>query len=185
MKMQSSSPSDLVDLAESLRLEGRSREALEALDRCLQESPKHPRALLLRGRLLYQEGSIPKALEGLRPLSSILDRDSGLKAITTGLEQLWDTRNSQMDPAFVTETMAGLLTEQGYLLEAMEIYRQLFLASEGEKQIWEKILLLRDRLEREGSRETQKESLAEELEALDRWIQKQQRGLGCQKKEKS
>jgi tetratricopeptide (TPR) repeat protein len=175
MKMQSSSPSDLVDLAENLRLEGRSREALEALERCLQESPKHPRALLLRGRLLYQEGSIPKALEGLRPLNSILDRDSGLKTITTGLEQLWDIRNSQMDPAFVTETMARLLVQQGYLLEAIEIYRQLLLTSEEKKRIWEEILLLRDRLEGEGSRGMERERVVQELEALDHWIQKQQR----------
>ncbi|MFQ5904243.1 MAG: hypothetical protein ACE5JO_11185 [Candidatus Binatia bacterium] len=82
-----------------------------------------------------------------------------------------------MDPAFVTESMAGVLVRQGYLLEAMEIYRQLFLASKGEKRLWEEILLLRDRLEREGSRETQRESVAQKLEVLDRWIQSQQRGL--------
>lgn len=176
MKSQSPSPSELADLAESLRLEGRLGEALETVERCLEESPKHPRALLLRGRLLYQEGKVLEALEGLRLLDSVLGRDKGFRTLTEGLEQLWQRRNSQMDPAFATETMARLLVQQGYLLQAMEIYRQLLLASEGEKRLWEEILLLRDRLEREGSREAQDERVAQELEALGRWIQKQQRG---------
>lgn len=177
MKERSSNPSELADLAEKLRQERRFNEALKVVERSIQESPKHPQALLLRGRLLYQEGKVLQALEVLRPLGSILRRDKGLKTITTGLEQLWQMRNSQMDPAFVTESMAGLLAQQGYLLEAMEIYRQLFLASEGEKRLWEEILLLRERLKQEGSRETQRERVAKELEALERWIQNQQRGL--------
>lgn len=175
MKAPSLSPTGLADLAEGLRQEGKLQEALAAVERCLQESPRHPRALLLRARLLYQEGKLLEALEVLRPLDSILGRDKRLKTITTGLDQLWQRRNSQMAPAFVTESMASLLAQQGYLLEAMEIYRQLYQVSEREKRLWEEILLLRDRLEREGSRETEKERVAQELEALDRWIQKQQR----------
>lgn len=175
MKRPSSSPSDLADLAEGLRQEGRLRDALEAVELCLQENPSHPRALLLRGRLLYQEGKILETLELLRPLNSLLGGDERLKTIIAGLGQLWQKRNSQMVPAFVTESMARLLAQQGYLLEALEIYRQLFLTSEEKKRIWEEILLLRDRLGGEDSRGMPKERAVQELEALDHWIQKQQR----------
>ncbi|MFQ5904242.1 MAG: tetratricopeptide repeat protein [Candidatus Binatia bacterium] len=72
MKTQLLSPSELADQVEELRQERRFQEALEAVERCLQESPKHPRALLLQGRILYQEGKVLQALEALRPLDFIL-----------------------------------------------------------------------------------------------------------------
>lgn len=176
MKAAAANPSALVDLAENLRQERKHAEALKKVERCLEQNPKHPRAFLLRARILYQEGEILQALENLRPLGSILGHDEGFKAITTSLERLWQEKNVQTEPAFVTETLAGLLVEQGYLLEAMDIYRQLFSACGGEKQLWEKILSLRERLVREGSRDAQKEMVAEHMEMLDRWIQTQKRG---------
>ena len=176
MKAPASNPSDLVELAESLRQEGRHAEALNEVERCLEQNPKHPRAVLLHGRLLYQKGNILQALETLRPLGSMLGQDEGLKAITTSLERLWHERNVQTEPAFVTETMAGLLTQQGYLLEAMKIYRRLFLVSGREERLWERILFLREQLAREGSRKTRKEKITEDLEEWDRWIQEQRRG---------
>jgi len=106
----------------------------------------------------------------------MLGQDEGLKAITTSLGRLWQERNVQTEPAFVTETMAGLLTQQGYLLEATKIYRWLFLVSGREERLWERILFLREQLAREGSREARKEKIAEDLEEWDRWIQEQRRG---------
>lgn len=168
-------PSSLADLAERLRHEGKGAEATKAVQRCLEQSPKHARGLLLLGRLQYQEGKLLEALQTLRALESILDRDESLRTITATLEQLWQRRDSQTDPAFVTETMADLLVEQGYFLEAMDIYRRLWPAAGGEKRLWEKILFLRERLAQEGSRNAQKEKVAREVELLDRWIEAQQR----------
>ncbi|MBI2992044.1 MAG: tetratricopeptide repeat protein [Deltaproteobacteria bacterium] len=51
--------SELADLAEGLRQDGKYSEARETLERCLEQSPRHPRALLLLGRLQYQEGKLP------------------------------------------------------------------------------------------------------------------------------
>jgi len=175
METLSSNPSDLADHAEELRRQGRLKEALEAVERSLRENPKHARSLLLLSRLLYQQGKVLQAREALRPLDTALDSDRGWKTIAASLEHLWQSRSSQMG-VFVTETMAGLLVQQGYLCEAIEIYRQLFLASEGENRLWNEILALRDRLEREGSGEMSKERIDQELAALDRWIKKQ-RGL--------
>lgn len=99
-----------------------------------------------------------------------------IESLKRGLEQLTGLREARLDSAFATESMARVLVEQGYLLEALEIYRRIFLDSEGEKRFWEEMILLRQRLEREGSREAPKGSLAQELEVWDRWIQKRQRG---------
>ena len=170
-----SSPSELADQAESLRQQGRYAEAWKTVERCLELSPSHSRAILLRSRLLFQEGRPLQALETLRPLESILGEDDAFKAIATSLEKLCRERDAQTDPAFVTESMAGLFVQQGYLLEALGIYRQLFLASGGEKGLWEKILFLRERLAREGSRDTPTERVKQELELLDHWIQGQQK----------
>lgn len=175
MEAPSLSPAELADLAEKLRQEGKQAEALKTVERCLEQNPNHPRSVLLLARLLYQGGKPLEALETLRPLDSTLGRDAALKTIAANLAQLWRERNSQTDPAFVTESMAGLLVGQGYLLEALAIYRQLFLASAGEKRLWERILFLRERLGQEGSRDAQKEKIVQEMEILDRWIQRQQR----------
>jgi tetratricopeptide (TPR) repeat protein len=172
-----SSPSELVDLAESLRLEGRLLDALKAIERCLQNNPRHARGLLLYCRILYLSRRYAEALHVLSSLEGILGRDEGLKKITEGLEELWQKPDPKMDPAFVTETMAELHISQGYLWEAMEIYRQIYLATEGEGQLWQKVLELRDRLELEESRKTQEEKASERLEALNRWINSQQGGL--------
>jgi len=175
MKSRSSSPSELADHAEELRRQGRLEEALEAVERSLKENPKHARSLLLLSRLLYQQGKVLQAREALRPLDTASDSDKGWKTIAASLEHLRQSRSSQMR-VFVTETMAGLLVQQGYLCEAIEIYRQLFLASGRENRLWNEILALRDCLEREGSGEMSKERIGQELAALDRWIKKQ-RGL--------
>ncbi len=169
-------PSEIADFAEGLRREGRFKEAMEAIERSLEENSSHARSLLLRARILYQEGQILQALDGLRPLQTILGEDGELKTIVTGLELLWQERISQMDPAFVTAAMAKLLIHQGYLLQAIEIYRQLFLASEEKASLWKEILLLRERMGSEGSREVRRERMSQEIEALDRWIKKQERG---------
>jgi len=129
--------SDLVDQAENLRRGGRLQEALEIVERCLQENPRYPRALLLQSRILYQAGLVAQALRCLGSLAEILGRDEGLRKITQGLEGLWQEPKPQMDPAFVTETMAELHIRQGYLWEAMEIYRQLYLAS-AQEGLWQK-----------------------------------------------
>ncbi len=176
MKAQSSDPSELVDLAESLRQGDRLLEALETIERCLQKSPRHARGLLLYCRILYLSRRYAEALHVLSSLEGILGRDEGLKKITEGLEELWQKPDPKMDPAFVTETMAELHISQGYLWEAMEIYRQIYLATEGEGQLWQKILKLRDRLELEESRKMQEEKASERLESLNRWINSQQGG---------
>ena len=176
LKAPISSPSELVDLAESLRLEGRLLDALKAIERCLQNNPRHARGLLLYCRILYLSRRYAEALHVLSSLEGILGRDEGLKKITEGLEELWQKPDPKMDPAFVTETMAELHISQGYLWEAMEIYRQIYLATKGEGQLWQKVLELRDRLELEESRKTQEEKASERLEALNRWINSQQGG---------
>ncbi|MEK6601483.1 MAG: tetratricopeptide repeat protein [Candidatus Binatota bacterium] len=166
-----------MDLAESLRQQGRLGEALETVQDCLEEKPRQPRALLLRARLLYQEGRLPQAIESLRSLDFILGGDKAFSAMIAGMKQLRKARSSEPGPSFVTETMAQLLVEQGYHLEALDIYRRLYIGSEEKQRLWKEILLLRDRLEQEGSRAAPKERLVQELEALDRWMQGQQKGL--------
>lgn len=174
METRALSPSELVDLAESLRHQGRCAEAKKTLERCLEQKSAHPRGLLLLSRLQYQEGKFLEARETLRLLEPILGGDESLNTISGGLERLRQ-RSLETDPAFVTETMAGLLVEQGYLLEALDIYRQLFVASAGEKQLWGRILSLRERVKQEGSRGAGQEKVAEQLEALERWIETQKR----------
>lgn len=168
--------SALLDRSDGMRRAGRIREALEVTERCLQHSPARPRALLLRARLLFEQGRCVHALEALQALGAVPGREKSIESIRQGLKQLIQLRDARLDPAFTTESMARLLGEQGYLLEAMEIYRRLFLDSEGEKKFWEEMLLLRQRLEQEGSREVPKESLAQKLAAWDRWMQRRQRG---------
>jgi len=174
MKTQFSSASELADLAEKLRQEGRLHEALEVVGRCLNESPGHPRGLLLQSRILYLAGMYAQSLRVLGSLEQILTRDDGLKRITDGLEELWQEPKPKIDPAFVTETMAELHIRQGYFWEAMEIYRQLYVASP-HRELWQKILHLRSRLEKEAQK-TEEGMFDERLEALNRWIENQQRG---------
>ena len=70
--------------------------------------------------------------------------------------------------------MAQLLGQQGYHLEALKVYRQLYLASGAEARFWKAILALRDRLQQEGSRGTVKEKVTKEIEQLNHWIDGQQ-----------
>ncbi len=172
LKARFSSASELADLAEKLREEGRLHEALEVVERCLNESPGHPWGLLLQSRILYLAGMYAQALRVLGSLEQILTKDEGLKKIKDGLEELWQEPKPKIDPAFVTETMAELYIRQGYLWEAMEIYQQLYLASAPEG-LWQKVICLRDRMENEG--DTRKDGEDERLEALNRWIEDQQR----------
>lgn len=175
MESRSLSASELADLAEGLRQEGRYSEARKTVERCLEQSPRHPRALLLLSRLQYQEGKLLEALQTLRTVESVLGRQESLAAIADGLEQLRQMRNLPPDPEFATQTMAELLVRQGYLLEAIDIYRQLFLTCGGERRVWEKILSLRERLRREGSRDAGREKVVQRLAILDGWIEAQQR----------
>ena len=168
------SVSELADLAEGLRQEGRYSEARKTAERCLEQSPGHPRALLLLSRLRYQEGKLLEALRTLRTLESVLGRQESLAAIADGLEQIRQMRNLPPDPEFATQTMAELLVQQGYLLEAIDIYRRLFLSCGGERPVWEKILSLREQLRQQGSRDAGREKVAQQLAVLDGWIEAQQ-----------
>ena len=164
-----------VDRAETMRREGHIHEALETLGQFLKERPNHPRALLLRSRLLYELGSVPQAVEGLRDLGRIVT-DRELRSIVAALEQLRDGGKLWQAPAFATESMARLLAQQGYLLEALELYRQLFQAAPERSELCDEITRLKASVEREGSREATKERVARELEAWERWLQQHQRG---------
>lgn len=167
----------LLDSAEELRRAGRIELAAETVGRCLRLNPRHLRARLLMGRLLYQEGKIPEALEELRSLDSLLPGDEQLRALTRSLEQIHQAKDSRKDSFFVTESMARLLSQQGYHLEALTVYRRLFLDSGGQSRFWDAILLLRDRLGQEGSRGATKEQVAEELRDLKSWIEAQPKGF--------
>ena len=173
MKSRFSSASDFANLAEKLRQEGRLHEALEVVDRCLKDSPGHPRGLLLQSRILYLAGMYAQSLQVLGSLEQILGSEEGLKKIKESLEGLWQEPKPKIDAAFVTETMAELHIKQGYLWEAMEIYRQLYVASPQGK-LWQKILQLRSRLE-PGVEDTEEGKVDERLEALSRWIENQKR----------
>jgi len=173
MESRFSSASEFADLAEQLRQEGRLHEGLEVVERCLKESPGHPRGLLLQSRILYLAGMYAQSLRILGSLEQILGSKEGLRKIKEGLEGLWQEPRPKIDPAFVTETMAELHIKQGYVWEAMEIYRQLYVASP-QGGLWQKILQLRSRLE-PGVGETDDGKADERLEALDRWIENQPR----------
>ncbi|SRR5712692_1679500 len=176
MNGEASTLSQLLDSAETLRQQGRLEEALQTVKRSLEMEPRNPRAILLLGRLLYQEGKIPEALAELRPLTAILAGDSGFKTLTQGLEQMSETRDSRGDSSFATESMAQILAQQGYYLEALTVYRQLYLVSGKQPRFWQAILQLRAHLQQEGSRGTAKETVAEEIRQLDIWIEARQRG---------
>ncbi len=173
MNSRFSSAADFADLAERLREEGRLQEALEVVERCLKDSPGHPRGLLLQSRILYLAGMYARSLQVLSALEQILGDEGGLKKIKEGLEGLWQEPKPKIDAAFVTETMAELHIKQGYFWEAMEIYRQLYTATR-RGDLWQKILGLRSRLE-QGVEEGDQGTAGDRLEALNRWIDNQKR----------
>ena len=162
----------IVDRAEELRREGYFQEALEAVERCLRVAPRHPRALLIQSRILYQGGMLAQSLRILKTLQELLDREEGIAKVTRELEERWQQPKPPMEHAFVTESMADLHMSQGYLWDAMEIYRQLYTGAKSVK-LWTKILALWDRLQKESD-PTQDEQ-KERLDALNQWIEKQQR----------
>ncbi|MBI4525257.1 MAG: tetratricopeptide repeat protein [Deltaproteobacteria bacterium] len=162
--------SELADLAERLRRQGRLADAMENIARVLAEEPEHARTQLIRARILYQQGRLPEALEGLRNLESV-GSQWGIRSLVKDLEQLRRRQETQMDTAFATEAMAALLSQQGYLFEALEIYRRLFLRSEEKQPLLREILVLRERMKQAGSRGIEKQKLDQELKTLDRWLE--------------
>jgi tetratricopeptide (TPR) repeat protein len=163
---------DVLDTAERLRCRGELTAARSAVDEVLRETPS-ARALLLKSRLLYQSGNIRGALDALREVESL----RGTREFTElrlKLEELED-RQRRRAP-FVTESMARLSVQQGYLLEAIEIYRQLFETAPNRSEILDEIARLKLTVEREGSREADAERVRRELEACDRWLAEHPRG---------
>jgi tetratricopeptide (TPR) repeat protein len=172
---QSAKSPDLVEEAESMRGQGRLPEALEVAERFLRKNPDHPRALLLRSRVLYQLGRKAQALQSLHDLGRVIG-DDRVQPIVSAFEGLGGGAQSLSAPAFVTESMARLLTQQGYLLEALEIYRRL-IETGPEQQDWhDEIARLKMIVEQEGSRGATAERAARELEACELWLKQRQRG---------
>ena len=161
---------ELNDLAETLRRRGRYPEALATVERGLKKNPANPRGLLIEGRILYQMGMMEQALAALRQLDSRVPESQELHWLTRGLEDLRRGPNPKAD-TFATETMAKLQIRQGYLWEAMEIYRQLYLSTP-QQPLWTKILDLRKRLQ-ESPGESQ--DSVERFQALDQWIENEER----------
>jgi len=167
---------DLVDETESMRRQGRLHEALEVVERFLRKSPDHhPRALLLRSRIHYELGRKVQAVQGLHDLGRTVGNEQ-VQSIVAAIERLGDSGKSSSDPAFVTVSMAGLLAQQGYFLEALEVYRRLLEAAP-ERSDWdEETARLKRIVEQEGSRGATRERVAQELEACDLWLKQRQRG---------
>jgi tetratricopeptide (TPR) repeat protein len=164
---------DLLDDAESLRRKGHTAAALELVDRVLDARPAEPRALLLKSRLEYQSGRIAEALDDLRVLEPSLGR-AEMVGLRTALERL--DEDAQTGPAFATESMARLLEQQGYRLEALEVYRQLFETASNRDELREEIMRLKDDVEREGSRDASDQRARRELELWQRWLEEHPRG---------
>jgi tetratricopeptide (TPR) repeat protein len=139
----------------------------------LRETPAAERALLLKSRLLYQSGSLRGALDALREVESV--RGTGeFAALRLKLEQLEDALRRRAP--FATESMARLSVQQGYLLEAMEIYRQLFETAPDQSEIVDEVAWLKAFVEREGSRDADAERVRRELEINERWLAEHSRG---------
>ena len=165
---------ELLDDAESLRRRGHASAAREAVERALVESPAMPRARLLKSRLDYRRGNIGEALEGVRALEPSLGRTE-LAQLRTALERL--DEKARRAPAFATESMARLLAEQGYSLEALEVYRQLFETAANRDELRDEIARLKDIVQREGSRDATGERVRRELETWERWLEEHPRGV--------
>jgi len=123
--------------------------------------------------LRWQKLKLWGALDALREVESL----RGTREFTElrlKLEELED-RQRRRAP-FVTESMARLSVQQGYLLEAIEIYRQLFETAPNRSEILDEVARLKVTVEREGSREADAERVRRELEACDRWLAEHPRG---------
>jgi tetratricopeptide (TPR) repeat protein len=167
---------DLVEETESMRRQGRLLEALEVVERFLRKNPDQPRALLLKSRVLYELGRRSQAVEGLQVLQRILG-DETLQSLLGAIERLGSSTQPSSAPAFVTESMARLLTQQGYFLEALEVYRRLLEAGPENIDWHDEIARLKTRVEQEGSRGATHETVAQELAACDLWLKQCQRGV--------
>jgi tetratricopeptide (TPR) repeat protein len=168
---------DLVEETESMRRQGRLHEALEVVERFLRKSPDHPRALLLRSRVLYELGRTAQAVEGLNNLGRVIGLEP-LQSLVAAIERLGVSGHSSSAPAFAfaTESMARLLAQQGYFLEALEVYRRLFEAGPENSEWRDEVARLKTTVEQEGSRGATRERVAQELEACDLWLKQRQRG---------
>jgi tetratricopeptide (TPR) repeat protein len=168
--------SELLDRAERLRHGQKVPEGLELVGKTLARSPNHPRALLLQCRLLFELRDFAGALETLRTLSGASTGQVELEALRRALEKLVGLKQTEIDSAFATESMAELLSQQGYFSEAMAVYRRVYLASGGHARILGEIDRIKKRAENEGSRDKSEASLARELAAWESWLRERERG---------
>ena len=161
--------SGLLDDADALRRRGRLSDALEAVERVLAVAPEHRRALLLKSRLFYQNGTLGRALDVARALDPMVDGEAAeLIAALVRLDQA-----AHRPAPFATESMARLLAQQGYYLEAIEVYRQLFADRPG---LRDEIVRIMEIVEREGSRDADAERVRHELEIAARWLDQHAKG---------
>src|ERR1041384_315112 len=162
--------SGLLDDADALRRRGRLSDALEAVERVLAVAPEHRRALLLKSRLFYQNGTLGRALDVGRALDPMVDGEAAeLIAALVRLDQA-----AHRPAPFATESMARLLAQQGDYLEAIEGYRQLFADRPG---VGAGVRRIMEIVEREGSRDADAERVRHELEIAARWLDQHAKGL--------
>ncbi len=170
--MERARSSELIDTAESLRRRGRVDDALEAVEQVLAAAPEHRRALLLKSRLLYQNGALGRALDVARALEPMLGGEAA--ELTAALMRL-DQAGRRPPAPFATESMARLLAQQGYFLEAIEVYRQIYEAS-ANPGVRDEIVRLTGVVERDGSRDAGEERVRQELEVAARWLERHPKG---------
>ena len=164
--------SGLLDDDDALRHRGRLSDALEAVERVLVVAPEHRRALLLKSRLLYQNGALGRALDVARALDPLVGGEAA--ELIAALVRL--DRAAHRPAPFATESMARLLMQQGYYLEATEVYRQLFEGSANRPGLRDEIVRTMEIVEREGSREADAERVRHELDIAARWLEQHPKG---------
>ena len=164
--------SSLLEDADALRRRGRLSDALETVERVLAVVPEHRRALLLKSRLLYQNGAIERALDVARALDSLVGGEAA--ELIAALVRL--DRAAHRPAPFATESMARLLMQQGYYLEAIEVYRQLFEGSANQPGMRDEIVHTMEIVEREGSRDADAERVRHELNVSARWLEEHPKG---------
>jgi len=158
-----------------MRRQRRLHEALEVVERFLRRNPDHPRALLLRSRVLYELDRTAQAVDALHTLQRIIG-DEMPQSILAAMERLADAIQPTTAPSFVTVSMASLFTQQGYLLEALEVYRRLLETAPDQEDWHAEIARLKTKVQQEGSRGATRERVARELEACEPWLKQRQRG---------
>lgn len=174
--MLRSETTEAVDDAEAMRRRGRFPEGLAAVERALEKTPGHPRALLLRSRLLYEMGSVAQAAEALRAVERVWDKRE-LEPLAAALGRL--EAESARAPEFATESMAKILLQQGYSLEALEVYRRLFDVASSPRErgeMLEEIVRIKVRVELDGSRGAAPERVERELALCARWLDEHRGG---------